>query len=187
MTASATKTRAGLKKYFKSLPKNLRPHFEYFLKILEFKLPLEIAVAYVFYRIELAHRDTLLFGIIKKHRTEYRLVWEIIRKEQIGRAEFLRLFKNVIGTELPKPIETKLKEAEKIRDKAIHGHAPTDPEMRNAIKLALDYSNDFNKYVKRHAKFAPFGDLSGLAGGRDERLKPDTSRLILKGLGFRLD
>jgi hypothetical protein len=187
MTASATNTRKGLKKYFRSLPGNLRPHFEYFLKILDFKLPLEIAVAYVFYRIELAHRDTLHFGIIKKYRAEAGLVGEIIQKEYIERANFPRLLKNVLGIELPAAIKTKLEMAEGIRDKAMHGRRPTNAELRNAIKLALEYSHDYNKYVKRKAHFAPFGNLRGQAGGSDERLDRDTTRVVLKGLGFLRD
>ena len=91
-----------------------------------------------------------------------------------------------MGSQLPPVILSKLKTAERIRDKAIHGSRPTDAELRNAIKDVLDYSEDYDSHVKRLAGFCPFGDLRGILSGRAWRLDRPTTKLVLKGLGFKV-
>jgi len=57
--------------------------------------------------------------------------------------------------------------------------------MREAIVDVFEYAWMFNKHVVRLAGFPPFGDLRGALAGKN-RLPAQTSRWLMKGLGFCL-
>jgi hypothetical protein len=142
-------------------------------------------IEYVFSRVERAHRRTLYCGIVKKFSTDSDLTDEITRNLYLKRDEFLDLFKAIFGVDLDPSISKHLQDAERIRDKGVHGKEPTDAEMREAMKEVLQYSTDYDDFVLRLAGFRPFGDLRGFKG-RAENIDKETTKLILKGLGFKL-
>jgi hypothetical protein len=173
-------------RHFNNLPQEIKPHFVHFCDLVNSAFPLEVCLAYLFYRVELAHRDTLYCGTVKLHHAEAEMAGQAVRTQHLTREAFLNIFRILFGKELKKEIAEKLQKAEEIRDKAMHGSEPTEAEMRVAIMTLLEYAKDYNEFVKSLAQFPPFGDLRGFHG-KGKRLEKATTRLVLKGLGFNIN
>ena len=163
----------------------IQKYFEHLPRLLKDSYPYEIVVAYLFSGTERAHRRTLYCGIVKRFSANSGLTDEITRSLYLTREDFLSIFKAVFGTSIDDTLLALLRSAEKVRDKGIHGKDPTDAEMREAIKEILDYAHGFNEQVNRLMEFRPFGDLRGFKG-RAENMDIDTTKLVLKGLGLRV-
>ena len=157
-------------------------YFEHVPRLVE-AFPFEVALSYLFARVERAHNMTLYCGVVKLHRAESTMAASIIKRQHLTRELFKELFNSVFGTPIETAIAANLVEAEKIRDQAIHGKEPTDKEMRKAISDVLVYAEQFNDFVEKVAQLKPFGDLRGFRG-RGEPLKKSTTRWLLKGMGF---
>lgn len=177
--------RNSLLNHFANLPAGVQPHFTYFSDLIQPTLPLEVCLAYLFYRVELAHRDTLYCGVVKLHHADADMARQVIQKQHLTRDSFRALFESLFGQSVKPSAAKKLKDAESVRDKVMHGSRPTDAMMRQAIVDVLDYAREFNDHVFTLSAFYPFGDLRGFHG-RGERLSRPTTRLVLKGLGFIL-
>jgi len=177
--------RKALVRVFNGLPQEIQRHFEHFPELVQSQFPLEVCLAYLFSRVELAHRDTLYCGVVKLHHANSELARAAIRRQHVTRDTFAELFHRLFEKPLPKAISAKLQKAEKTRDKAMHGSEPKQAEMREAIVGTLDYARRYNKFVKSLAEFPPFGDLRGFHG-RGKHLEKSTTRLVLKGLGLSL-
>jgi hypothetical protein len=160
-----------VKRYFEHLPKLVKD------------FPFEVALSYLFARVERAHNMTLYCGVVKLHRAESAMAASIIKKQHLTRDLFKELFNSIYGVSIETYIAAKLTEAEKIRDRAIHGKEPRDKEMRKAISDVLIYAEQFNDFVEKAAQLKPFGDLRGFKG-RGKPLEKSTTRWLLKGLGF---
>lgn len=170
---------------YESHRKEIKIYFAHLPELIKKGFPYEVPLAYAFSRVERAHRRTLYCGIVKKFSANSDLTDDVTRHLYLKRDEFLELFRSVFGVDLDTVILTHLQDAERIRDKGVHGKDPTDAEMREALKEVLEYSTQFDDFVFRIAGFRPFGDLRGFKG-RAENMDKETTRLILKGLGFRL-
>ncbi|MCC5788795.1 MAG: hypothetical protein JJT75_04115 [Opitutales bacterium] len=160
-----------VKKFFENTPK-LVTDFDY-----------EVAIGYVFLRTELGLNRSIYCGVVKLHRGDYEICRNAINVQHMTREGFLNLFKNVYGKDLPANIRSKIKGAESIRDRVLHGKKVRDPEMRKAICDVLDYAKEMNIFLNSEAGFMPFGDLRGFKG-RTKALDKKTTRWILKGMGF---
>jgi len=143
----------------------------------------DVALAYMFIRLERAHNMALYCGAVKLHRANCTLARKIINIHHLTRDGFLDLFGNVFGKNLPDALVTKIREAEKTRDRLVHGKHVTPAEMRNAIVDILEYAAAFNELVAAEAGIRPFSDLRGFKG-RATSLDQKTTRWLLKGLGF---
>ncbi len=181
----AAPNRKALLRHFNGLPQGIHPHFECFRELVESKFPLEVCLAYVFNRVELAHRDTLYCGVVKLHHVDSKLARHAIRNQHLTREAFREIFQRLFSKPLPKEVADKLQEAEKIRDKSMHGSEPNEAEVREAIVKVLDYAKQYNEFVRPLAQFQPFGDLRGFHG-KGKHLETPTTRLILKGLGLNV-
>lgn len=177
--------RKSLLCYFEKLPTEIQPHFEHFSALIQSEFPLEVWLAYLFFRVELAHRGTFYCGVVKLHHADASMARRIIQHQHLTRNSFKTLFESLFGQSVKSSAAVKIKDAESIRDKMMHGSEPTEAKMRKAIIDVLDYAKEYNDFVKSLAGFPPFGDLRGFHG-RGNRLSPTTTRLVLKGLGFDL-
>ncbi|OGU94287.1 MAG: hypothetical protein A2220_11085 [Ignavibacteria bacterium RIFOXYA2_FULL_35_10] len=157
--------------YFQQLPKLLQ-HFH-----------LDICIGYLFSNIEMAQNWTLYCGIVKLHNGEKTLTWEAIENQYITRDKFREFFKVIFGKEIDSTLVNKVKDAEKIRDKIMHGKTSDNKERKQAIFDIIEYSEKFNAFVQNIAGFKPFGNLTGFKG-RGKPLSKSTTRWILKGMGF---
>ncbi|MPQ75777.1 hypothetical protein [Hydrogenovibrio sp. JE_KL2] len=122
-------------------------------------------------------------GVVKIHRGSREIAQRIVNKHHVTRDGFLILYKNIFGKPLDTEILERIKTAEKIRDKVIHGKNVSDSEIREAIVDVLEYSQLLNNGVKSDAGFYPFGDMRGFKG-RSSPLDRRTTKWVMKGLGF---
>jgi len=84
---------------------------------------------------------------------------------------------------LPDPVIQKLRFAEGVRDKAVHGKVIVEADARTALVDVLDYAVELNKFVDGIAGFKPCGDMRGFKGA-GQPLARATTRWLLKGLGL---
>jgi hypothetical protein len=161
----------------------VKAYFEHLPKLVGDGLPYEIAIAYVFLKIEQAQNRALYGGIVKIHRGNAEFVGRLMNFQHLTRDGFKNIYKNVFGNSLKEETVNKLKEAEKARDKVIHGKTVTDNELREAIADVLEYAERFNIEVNTVAGFKPFADMRGLKG-RAGSLDKRTTKWLMKGLGF---
>lgn len=162
-----------VKSYFNSLP-SLVDQSQY-----------EVAIAYLFLMTERAQNRTIYGGVVKLHRANTKLAERVVNQQHLTRNGFHLLFKNIFGHDLPSETNAKIKKAEGVRDKVVHGKKVTDSQMRQAIADILEYAEAMNQEIQKSAGFKPFGDMRGYKG-RAESLDTRTSRWLLKGLGFEI-
>jgi hypothetical protein len=172
-----------VKNKFNDSSEEIQKYFEH-LKILDDNsLPWDVRLAYVFYRVETAHNDTIYKALVKLHKTDSKLTWKVINSWNMRRDDFINKLEIIINEKMPDNIKKILREAEHIRDKVMHGKYPTDTEKRKAIMDILDYAELFNQFIQEKAGFKPFGG-EGRGKLTAEKLSIETSKWILKGMGF---
>lgn len=157
----------SVKDYFGVLPDLIQEH------------SWDVCLAYLFFMVEKAHNRILYCGLIKVHKADKDMAFSIVNQQHLTRSNFLEIYKNIFGAAMRKEVIHKIKVAEEIRNKVIHGKSVPDSEMREAIVDVLNYAEAINKELT----FKPFGDLRGFAGARTP-LDASTTRWLLKGLGF---
>jgi len=144
-----------------------------------------IALAYCFSQIENGHRRLLYAGIVRKYRLDPELTWQFVLEHDVSRKAFPELYKAVFGHNFPSNVGEKLKPAEKIRDKMIHGKTPAIKEMWGAVLCCFDYCQDVNKHLNANEGFSGFGRMQGITGMKGKPTLPkNVSRLALVGLGL---
>lgn len=165
---------AGVKLYFNQLP-----------GLLTHRFPLEVCLAYLFLRLEKGQNMALYCGVVKLHQSSTGVAYRAISAQHLTRDGFLTLFQTVFGSPLSESSIKLIKTAEKVRDKVIHGKDVADPEMRGALVDVIAYAEAVNAEVRSKGGFEPFGSLQGFKGA-GKSLGDQTSRWLLKGLGFAL-
>ena len=86
--------------------------------------PLDVPLAYMFSRLEQAHRMTLYCGIVKLHKADGMLVRQSLNDFDLTRKGFREMMPIVFGKKAPQCME-RLKKAEEVRDKVLHGKEAT--------------------------------------------------------------
>jgi hypothetical protein len=89
-------SRAGVVKRLKSSAQEIQKYFEHLPKLVV-ELPLEVSLAYMFARVELAQNMTLYGGIIKLHRGNAELTKNAVNTHHLTREGFEKLFSHVFG------------------------------------------------------------------------------------------
>ena len=176
-------TYKALLKFFDARPNEVKIHFEHLPKLISKDLPYEIAIAYVFLKIEQAQNRALYGGVVKIHRGNAEFAKRLMNFQHLTPDGFKEIYKNVFGHAITSATSDKLKEAEKVRDKVIHGKSVTDNDLREAIADVLEYAELFNEEVNSVAGFKPFADMRGFKG-RADSLDKRTTKWLMRGLGF---
>lgn len=171
----------ALIKHFDAMPGHVKWHFPHLRDILSNKLPLEIPIAYLFLKIELACNRSLYGGVVRVHTVDSKLARRIINQQHLTRQGFKDLFFNVFG-EHPAG-QSFIDRAEKTRDKVIHGKQVENATLRECIGDSLDFCLELHKQIQGLASFTPFGDMRGFAA-KLETLDKRTSKWVMKGMGF---
>jgi hypothetical protein len=176
------KSKPGLTNFFAACPSEIQWYFEHLPKLVD-AFPLDVALAYMFARIETAQRMSIYCGVTKLHSCESALAWQAVSGHWMTRADFKSKFEVIYGKALPDTVTSLAVYAEGVRDRVMHGKATTDDDRRNAIAHLLQYAVDFNAFVITCNGPPPFADLRGFKGAAKGLPKP-TSRWVLKGMGF---
>jgi len=147
------------------------------------RCPWEASIAWVFLRIEQVQHRALYCGIVKLHRVDKDLAEVALEGWQITREGFDKLFEVVFGVKLPASVRDKIKRAEGVRDKVIHGKKTTAADIRDSLVDAIAFAERLNAELKRLAGVEPCASIKGFKG-RGQTHDKKTSRWILKGMGF---
>jgi len=169
---------------FQAAPQEIQEYFEHFPKLAE-DFPWEVALSYMFGRVELAHNMAIYCGAVKLHRTERTVTRIAVQGRHMTRDGFKKLFHTIHGEDVPAEIAKKLEDAEAVRDKVMHGKAATQEEQRRAITDVLQDAKELNDFIDEQSGFRPFNNLRGFKG-RAKALDKETTRWVLKGMGFSL-
>jgi len=177
-------TRIGVQHHYDARPREIRGYFTHLPALLT-SFPLDVSISYVFAQVELAHNMTLYCGVVKKHRANPKMARNVIDSHHMTRSGFQERFEIVFEDPVPTAVIASLENAEKIRDKIMHGKNALEREKRGAIYNVLTYAEEFNGAVSLLSGFRPFGNLTGFKG-RAKSLDASTTRWVLKGMGFNV-
>ncbi len=182
------KSRPGLRNLFSGFDEDIRQYFDEFLDLVDSEFSFDIILAYVFFKLEQGQRQALFCGARKLYKTDSELTWTALDNQHITRETYQRFFQSIFGFEIPKPILEIIESAEETRDRLMHGRDVDEPSKREAISRVLHYCAEINKLIGKDKKlgFKPYKrDLRGFTGALPS-LDRDTTRLILKGMGFSI-
>ena len=166
----------------------------------------DILIAYLFIKVEQAHRMALYAVMIKKHRINTKLATEIAGNSHLSRESFLKQYKKLTGETLCKDAAKYYIPSAKIRGNVMHGkgivhgrgilfaNKVSNQEKKSAVVWILEYAVLFNKqfqsfFVDKKTKelpnFKPFGRMRGFAGEDLDNYKK--SKETLEKLGISLE
>ncbi len=180
--ATLIKSKAGLKKAYANSPVEVRDYFPHIPNLLD-DFPMEVCLAYVFYRLELGQNMALYTGVVRIHRVEASLARTAVSSQHLTREHFDDLYQKIFALKVPRTAKSDLEGAQRTRDRIMHGKKESDDQIRNAIARVLEYTEEINAQLGKKHKLKPFGSLKGFAG-RGKKLDTRTSRFVLKGIGF---
>ena len=173
----------GLISRYKTYSEKIQDYFYHLPSLVE--ISYDPAIAYMFSQVEIAHRLTLYAGLLRRYRLDSGKTRQHVNDMHLTREYFEELFEKIFGKgKIDKGASRELQEAQKIRNKIMHGqnYTYTEKEARKTICHILEYAKKFNNNVKTVDGFEPFGSLRGVVrGGRHDE---ETTYLIIRGLGF---
>jgi len=172
----------GIISRYDRLPDEIRSYFTHFPTIAE-KFPWDVSISYLFSLVELAHNMTIYCGVVKLHKVNSDLARKAVDEHHMTRGEFKILYKTIFSKDLKQTIAARVAEAEKTRDRILHGKRVSEADKRKAVVGILEYAEALNKEMYEIAGFKPFGPLKGFKG-RATPLDRSTSRFVLKGVGL---
>ena len=178
-------TKVAIRNRFRELPEEIREYFVHFENLIS-DFPWDVTISYAFSLVETAHNRTIYGGVLKLHKVEKSMAWLALDRLHMTRRGFRERYETIFGQGLPQRVVESIASAEVVRDKILHGKSATEAEKRQAVMDILDYSEEFNDEVYNKAGFTPFGSMQGFKG-RGSSHNRETSRWILKGMGFALD
>lgn len=167
---------------FDRLPDDIRSWIEIVPELVESYI-WEVAIAFVFTRIEAIHHETLYRGLVKRHRTHASLTRDLLDRDHMTRRRFRELFKTVFDVPIPHALDEHLSDAEAIRNRVVHGKSLTGAQARGCLMSAFEFLEGLNDFVYVTAGFRPCADGRGFKG-RVESLNKETSRWVLRGMGI---
>lgn len=173
----------GVVNRYNRAPDEVRLYFSDIPELIE-RYNWEVALAFLFARVEKALNRMLYCGAVKMHKAHATVASRAVDQHHMTRKEFRRLFKNVFGAEIPAELVAVLKDAEKVRDKVMHGKEASEAAKRKAIVRVIEYAEGMNALVFELAGFKLFtNDLRRYAGAR-RALDESTTFWLMRGLGF---
>jgi hypothetical protein len=158
------RSRPGLIAFVERLPPGLKDYFIELPRLLRADFSLEVGLAYVFARLELAHNRCLYCGVVKLHKVNAELAWVAIKNFYMTRDTFRAQYAVIYGAALPTAALEPIKRAESVRDNVLHGKEGTEAQKRNAIADVLTYAGKLNDHVVSRNGPRPCGDLRGFSG-----------------------
>lgn len=171
-----------LNRKFSAQPEHIQGFFDSFPALIK-DFGYEVAIAYCFFRLEQAYNRTLYGGARKLHKVNPEVLSGVLNHQHLTRQGFLKFYEVIFGKPVSSPTQDKIKFAEKIRDRIIHGKSVADPEARRCLSDILDFAVELEIEIRALASFTPFGDMRGITG-QATSLDKATTRWVLKGMGF---
>ena len=175
----------ALRKQYGELPEEVRNYFWKLESLLE-DAELEIALAYLFMRLEQGRYRTVKCVLVRMMRCPAKLVDDSFKDFTFQRPTFRRLVKELIDVDIEQPPYSSLSSAEVVRDKLIHGRATTSEQLREALASGFSFVKAFGEVMKNKTGKNPFGNLKGLSS--KTKMHPESqARWIIKGVKASAD
>ncbi len=184
-----------LRERYEKLPSEVRDHFWQFPEIIEKIEDLRLALTYMFYRVEWAHTTSLYIGLRKTYGVQAEgktyavdayMAKQAMDSTHMTREKFQDSYETVFSKDFPKNAAEKIKLAQQVRDKLMHGMRVSDAQVTEALLKIMEYTKLYHDAVREAADFSPFGSQQGVTGAT-KSLDKKVSCVILKGLGFHMD
>ena len=185
MLIDVPKSRPGVRNRFLEAPEEIQWYFEPAAELID-GYPWEVPLAYLFARLERAHIMTLYCGVVKLHRVDSELAAGAVDRFENRQQDFRALFENVLGRKFPRSLINKLKDAQTVRNRVLHGKSVEESGFRKAVIAIIEYAEEFNQTCFDLGGFRPVGRLQGFKGAGVSMDKA-TSRWVLKGIGLPID
>jgi hypothetical protein len=166
--------------HFNAAPAEVRAYFLHLPTLVQ-SFPWEVLMAYQFILVERGQNRALFGAAMKLHRADGTVAESTIEALHITRGSFLKHYETIVGAALPLPTVNKLKFAERVRDKTVHGKSVSVSDYRQAVVDVVDYAVELNAHIYGIAGFRPFGDMRGFVGSR-QSLDKKTTSWLMKGL-----
>lgn len=173
----------ALQAHFGAKPRYLREFFWHMPGLIQASETFEIALAYSFLRTELAQNRMLYGGAVRLYQAHSEVAQSLVDAQHLTRSTFKELYKNTFGKIISGGVDTHFKNAQRVRNRIIHGKRVQTPDIRNALAEIFDYASGLDGEVCAIANFHPFGDMRGIRG-RQGSLNKKTTRWLMKGLGY---
>ncbi len=172
----------GIVNHYNACSDDVKNYFSHFPSLAE-HYPWDVSISYMFGLVELAHNMTIYCGVVKLHKVNGTMARTAVNSQHMTREGFKELYKSIFGKALKSTVSKKIEEAEKIRDRILHGKNVSEADKRKAVIDVFNYAEVFNAELYALTSFKPFGSLRGFKG-RAKSLDKSTSRWVLKGVGF---
>jgi len=179
------KSYKGILKHFHAKDKVIQQFMEHLPSLLESNYPFDVALSYLFSRLELGQNIIIYASIRKKYKTDTRVTEVAIENWDSTKDTFESRFEIVFGKPVPTAIMAAKKAAQRVRNKVMHGKSVSEPEKRAAIAEGLDYAQSLNTLVMSELRFEPFGKITGITGAAPA-MDASATRFLLKGMGFNI-
>lgn len=180
----AMQRRTVIKKFKEHRPEVIA-YFDPCLKLLENNYDYDVVVSYMFSKLENAHREILYYGIVVLHDVSTKLAFKAIDTHDLTRKDFKEKFSHVYGFNIPSSLSKKIKSAEDVRDRILHGKSPETGKRAQSILDVLYYFDGLDCKVYDKVNIWIAGDRRGIKGAKAP-LSDATSRWVLIGMGFSL-
>lgn len=173
---------AGILKKFRALPEDLQAYLPHFTSLAE-DYPWDVSISYLFAQTELAQNMTVYGGVVKLHRVDAAVAKSTVDSHHMTRDRFRELYKIITGEGISAEAIKSAKDAERIRDRILHGKNVSESDKRKAVIAILKYAHLLNEQIFKDAGFRPFGSMQGFKG-RATSLDKSTSKWVLTGMGL---
>ena len=100
LSLEKVKSKPGLLNFYKASTKEIREYFKHLTALIE-AFPLDVALAYVFSRVELAHNMALYCGIAKLHKADTTLPSALFRGFTLLAKDFGKSTKSFTASRSP--------------------------------------------------------------------------------------
>lgn len=175
-----------LEKYISAIPSELKYYYSKITEVM--KIDVNIALIYLFAKVEAGQLNALYVQVKKGYRTHTEMTWSIIESQDITlKKNYFKLFYNLFGCEFDDGLTEKLAKAKIVRNKIMHGANADYYDVLNAIRDVFEYSNAFNDFVFNLKGFKPYNRLTGIFGSLKTVQDEEVTMLILNALGFTVD
>lgn len=147
---------------------------------------LSAALAYGFHRMEVAHRRALHAGLVRIHGVSPWLARRATQEEHLSREHLHHLLREVLRAPLPDEARGHLDVASSVRDDMLHGRDVSAASLRKALAALVAYAGELDAYCRDATDgVSPFGaEAPDIDQPAERRLTTDTSRYVLRGMGF---
>lgn len=147
---------------------------------------LSAALAWAFHRMEVAHRRALHVGLVRIHGVAPDLARRASQAEHLGREHLHQLLREIMRAPLPDEARRSLDVATSVRDDMLHGKDVSAASLRKALAALVAYAGAFDAFCREATEgVSPFAaETADVEPPPGRRLTADTSRYVLRGMGF---